>query len=77
MGGFDNSVSTYFIIMGDKISNTSSLCSNEFNGTIYYKSIYGEKEITSDMTVHNQPLVFSYIKFTNNYSTRMVLSCIH
>lgn len=46
------------------------------NNSISYKSIYGEKEITSDMTVDNQPLDFSYIKFTNNYSTRMVLSCI-
>ena len=76
MGGFDRYATSYLIIIGNKINNTPSSCIGNFSGTISYKNIYGEKEITSDMTVHNQPLDFGYIKFTNNYSTRMVLSCI-
>ena len=76
MGGFNRYATSYLIIIGNKINNTPSSCIGNFSGTISYKSIYGEKEITSDMTVHNQPLDFGYIKFTNNYSTRMVLSCI-
>ncbi len=76
-GGFNNDAPSYFIIMGDKINNTPSSCSGNFTGTISYKSIYGNKDINADINISNGTLSFTTIKFTNNYSTRMVLSCIH
>ena len=65
----------YFILIGDKVNNQSLPCGYDTYSTNSFKTTYENKDINMDIAVFTSPFNCTHIKFTNNYSIRLIYSC--